>query len=42
MDPLFIGLAGICALFVLLLIGMPITYTLALVGFAGISLVTYP
>jgi tripartite ATP-independent transporter DctM subunit len=42
MDPLVIGLAGIGGLFLLLLIGMPIGYTLAFVGFAGISLITDP
>ena len=42
MDPLVIGSAGIGALFLLLLIGMPIGYTLAFVGFAGISLITDP
>lgn len=42
MDPLVIGLAGIGTLFLLLLIGMPIGYTLAFIGFAGISLITDP
>ena len=42
MDPLIVGLGGIGVLFLLLLIGMPIGYTLALVGFAGISLITDP
>jgi tripartite ATP-independent transporter DctM subunit len=42
MDPLVIGSAGIGVLFLLLLIGMPIGYTLAIVGFAGISLITDP
>lgn len=42
MDPFTAGLIGIALLFVLLIAGMPIAYTLALVGFAGISLITNP
>ena len=42
MDPLVIGSAGIGVLFLLLLIGMPIGYTLAFVGFGGISLIIDP
>jgi tripartite ATP-independent transporter DctM subunit len=42
MDPLIVGLGGIGVLFLLLLIGMPIGYTLAFVGFGGISLITDP
>ncbi len=37
-----IGSAGIGVLFLLLLIGMPIGYTLAFVGFGGISLIIDP
>ncbi len=42
MDPLIVGLGGIGVMFLLLLIGMPIGYTLAFVGFGGISLITDP
>ena len=42
MDPSLIGVIGIGVLFLLLLIGMPIGYTLAFVGFAGISIITDP
>lgn len=42
MDPLIVGLGGIGIMFLLLLIGMPIGYTLAFVGFGGISLITDP
>lgn len=42
MDPMIIGILGICALFLLLFIGMPIGYALALVGFGGISVLTHP
>lgn len=40
MDPHIIGIIGIAVLFVLLLIGMPIGFSLAFVGFWGISFVT--
>jgi len=40
MDPQTIGLIGIAVLFLLLLIGMPIGFALAFVGFWGISFVT--
>jgi len=40
MDPQTIGLIGIGVLFLLLLIGMPIGFALAFVGFWGISFVT--
>lgn len=35
MTPFDIGLAGICVLFVLILIGMPIGFAMGLVGFVG-------
>jgi tripartite ATP-independent transporter DctM subunit len=37
MDPVTIGVLGSCLLFLLLLIGMPIAFSLMLVGFLGIS-----
>ncbi len=40
MDPQTIGFIGIGVLFLLLLIGMPIGFALAFVGFWGISLIT--
>ena len=40
MDPHIIGIIGIAVLFLLLLIGMPIGFALAFVGFWGISFVT--
>jgi len=40
MDPQTIGLIGIAVLFLLLIIGMPIGFALAFVGFWGISFVT--
>ncbi|MCP4118979.1 MAG: TRAP transporter large permease [Desulfobacteraceae bacterium] len=40
MDPQTIGFIGIGGLFLLLLIGMPIGFALAFVGFWGISLIT--
>ena len=40
MDPQTIGIVGIAVLFLLLLIGMPIGFALAFVGFWGISLIT--
>ena len=40
MDPQTIGLIGIASLFLLLLMGMPIGFALAFVGFWGISLIT--
>ncbi|MGB5986769.1 MAG: TRAP transporter large permease [Desulfobacterales bacterium] len=40
LDPQILGLAGIAVLFVLLFIGMPIGFALALVGFGGVSLMT--
>ena len=39
-DPLLLGLVGIGALFLLLVMGMPIGFALALVGFGGISVMT--
>ena len=40
MDPLIVGVLGIVALFAALLIGMPIGFALALVGFLGVSYLT--
>ncbi|MCK5683232.1 TRAP transporter large permease [bacterium] len=40
MDPQTIGIIGIASLFLLLLIGMPIGFALAFVGFWGISFLT--
>lgn len=40
MEPQIIGMMGISVLFLLLLIGMPIGFALAFVGFWGISVVT--
>jgi tripartite ATP-independent transporter DctM subunit len=40
MDPHTVGLIGIVVLFLLLLLGMPIGFTLAFVGFWGISFLT--
>ncbi|WP_022666663.1 TRAP transporter large permease [Desulfospira joergensenii] len=40
MDPQIIGIIGIAALFLLLLIGMPIGFSLAFIGFWGISMIT--
>jgi tripartite ATP-independent transporter DctM subunit len=37
MDPITIGILGSCVLFLLLLIGLPIAFSLMLVGFLGIS-----
>lgn len=42
MDPATVGILGIGVLFLLLFIGMPIAYALALVGFGGISVLTHP
>jgi len=40
MDPQTIGIIGIAGLFLLLIIGMPIGFSLAFVGFWGISFIT--
>jgi len=40
MDPQIIGIVGIAGLFLLLIIGMPIGFSLAFVGFWGISSLT--
>ncbi len=40
MDPQFVGILGILGLFMLLLIGMPIGFSLAFVGFCGIASLT--
>jgi len=40
MDPQFVGILGILGLFLLLLIGMPIGFSLAFVGVCGISALT--
>ena len=37
MDPVIVGILGSCLLFLLLLIGLPIAFSLMLVGFLGIS-----
>lgn len=37
LDPVLVGIIGTASIFVLLLIGMPIAFTLMLVGFLGIS-----
>jgi tripartite ATP-independent transporter DctM subunit len=37
MDPVMIGIIGSCLLFLLLLIGMPIAFSLIFVGFLGVS-----
>jgi tripartite ATP-independent transporter DctM subunit len=37
MDPVIVGVLGSCFLFLLLLIGMPIAFSLMLAGFLGIS-----
>jgi tripartite ATP-independent transporter DctM subunit len=37
MDPVIVGVLGSCLLFLLLLIGLPIAFSLMLVGFLGIS-----
>ena len=42
MDSVIVGMLGIGILFLLLFLGMPIGYTLALVGFGGISVLTDP
>jgi C4-dicarboxylate transporter DctM subunit len=39
MDPTIIGLAGFVALFILVFAGMPIAFSMALVGFIGFSLI---
>jgi len=40
MSPIFAGLLGIAVFSVLLIMGMPIAYAMALVGFAGFSCLT--
>jgi tripartite ATP-independent transporter DctM subunit len=40
MDPVIGGLAGSCLLFLLLVIGMPIAFSLLFVGFVGVSCLT--
>ncbi|MCP4346008.1 MAG: TRAP transporter large permease [Desulfobacterales bacterium] len=40
MDPQLVGIIGIAVLFFLLLIGMPIGFSLAFVGFCGVSYIT--
>jgi len=40
MDPQTIGIVGIAGLFLLLILGMPIGFSLAFVGFWGISFIT--
>ena len=40
MDPVIVGILGSCFLFVLLIIGMPIAFSLMFVGFVGISYLT--
>ncbi len=40
MNPQLIGIIGIAVLFLLLLIGMPIGFSLAFVGFCGVSYIT--
>lgn len=40
MDPHIVGIIGIAALFLLLLLGMPIGFSLAFVGFCGVSYIT--
>jgi len=37
MDPVLVGILGSCLLFLLLLMGMPIAFSLMLVGFLGVS-----
>jgi tripartite ATP-independent transporter DctM subunit len=37
MDPVTVGILGSCFLFILLILGMPIAFSLMFVGFAGIS-----
>src|SRR4030042_3985355 len=37
MDPVIVGILGSCLLMVFLVIGMPIAFSLMLVGFLGIS-----
>ncbi len=39
-DPVMVGILGSCFLLFLLIIGLPIAYSLMLVGFLGISLLT--
>jgi tripartite ATP-independent transporter DctM subunit len=41
-DSIAIGIAGLCALFVLIVIRVPIAYTMILVGFAGTSILSGP
>lgn len=40
MSSIFVGLLGIAIFFVLLIIGMPIAFAMALIGFAGFSVLT--
>ena len=40
MDPVTVGISGVCFLFFLLLIGLPIAFSLMTVGFLGITLLT--
>lgn len=40
MDPVMIGIIGSCLLFLLLLIGMPIAFSLIFIGFLGVSYLT--
>ena len=40
MDPVTVGIFGVCFLFFLLLIGLPIAFSLMTVGFLGITLLT--
>lgn len=42
MSPQFIGLAGVLVFFALLILRMPIAYAMALVGFAGFSVLASP
>lgn len=37
MEPMTIGVLGICAVFILLALGMPIAFSLMMVGFSGIA-----
>ncbi len=37
MDPVIVGILGSCVLFLLLIIGMPIAFSLIFVGFLGVS-----
>ena len=42
MDPVMVGILGTCVLFLLLIFGLPIAYSLMVIGFSGISVLASP